>query len=169
MLREEIGEQWELKEAFIGPPSKYLGGMLRLVTLSNGMKAWAFGSSQYVHVAVNNVREHLRKKGENLPISVQTLFSSQYRPEIDILPELREDDASYFHSLIGVLRWIMELGRVGMDVEVSMMSSHHALPYEGHLQELYHIFAYLKAHSNAEMVFKRTPVQPNLNLFEQAD
>ena len=56
VLREEIGEQWELKEASIGPPLKYLGGMLREVTLSNGMKAWAFGSSQYVHAEVNNVR-----------------------------------------------------------------------------------------------------------------
>ena len=169
VLREEIGEQWELKEASIGPPSKYLGGMLRLVTLSNGMKAWAFGSSQYVNAAVNNVREHLRKKGENLPNRVQTPLSSKYRPEIDISPELGEDDASYYHSLIGVLRWIVELGRVDIDVEVSMMSSHLALPREGHLRELYHIFGYLKAHSNAEMVFDPTPVQPDLNLFERAD
>ena len=60
----------------------------------------------------------------------------------------------------------MELGRVDMDVEVSMMSSHLALPCKGHLQELYHNFAYPKVHSNAEMVFDPTPVQPGLNLFE---
>ena len=57
------------------------------------------------------------------------------------------------HTLIGVLRWIVELGRVDIDVEVSMMSSHLALLREGHLKELYHIFAYLKARPNAEMVF----------------
>jgi hypothetical protein len=34
-----------------------------------------------------------------------------------------------------------------------MLSSHHALPYEGHLHALYNIFAYLKIHHNAEMVF----------------
>jgi hypothetical protein len=50
-----------------------------------------------------------------------------------------------------------------------MMSSHLALPHEGHLRELYHIFGYLKAHSNAEMVFDPTPVQPDLNLFKRAD
>ncbi len=55
-------------------------------------------------------------------------------------PELGEADASYFHSLIGVLRWIVELGRVDHDVEVSMMSLHLALPREGHLKEIYHIF-----------------------------
>jgi hypothetical protein len=50
-----------------------------------------------------------------------------------------------------------------------MMSSHLSLSYEGHLQELYHIFAYLKNHSNAEMVFDPTPVLPDMKLFERAD
>ena len=84
-------------------------------------------------------------------------------------PELGEADASYFHSLIGVLRWIVELGRVDLDVEVSMMSLHLALPHEGHLKEIYHIFAYLKAHSNTEMVFNPTPPVIDMNLFERQD
>ena len=37
VLRDEIGQQWTLKEDSIGPPSKYLGGMLRQVQLTNGM------------------------------------------------------------------------------------------------------------------------------------
>jgi hypothetical protein len=41
-----------------------------------------------------------------------------------------------------------------------MMSSHLALPREGHQKELYHIFAYLKARSNAEMVFDPTLLNP---------
>ena len=169
VLRDEIGQQWTLKEDSIGPPSKYLGGMLRQVQLTNGMRAWAFGSSQYVTAAVKNVQEHLGKKGKTLPSRVQTPLSSKYRPEIDISPELGEDDASYYHSQIGVLRWIVELGRIDIDVEVSMMASHLALPREGHLRELYHIFSYLKAHSNAEMVFDPTPISPDLTLFERAD
>ena len=143
--------------------------MLRQVQLTNGMRAWAFGSSQYVTAAVKNVQEHLGKKGKTLPSRVQTPLSSKYRPEIDISPELGEDDASYYHSQIGVLRWIVELGRIDIDVEVSMMASHLALPREGHLRELYHIFSYLKAHSNAEMVFDPTPISPDLTLFERAD
>ena len=50
-----------------------------------------------------------------------------------------------------------------------MMSSHLALPRVGHLKEIYHIFAYLKAHSNTEMVFDPTPVAPDMSLFEQQD
>ena len=51
-------------------------------------------------------------------------MTSGYRPEIDITPEIGEEDAAYFHSLIGVLRWIVELGRVDINVEASMLSSH---------------------------------------------
>ena len=49
------------------------------------------------------------------------------------------------------------------------MSSHLALPREGHLKEIYHIFAYLKAHSNTEMVFDPTPPVIDMNLFERQD
>ena len=167
VLRKEIGKDWVLKEDSIGPPSKYLGGKLREVTLTSGVKCWAFGSCQYVQSAVKNVEEHLAKIRGKLPYKAPTPLSSGYCPEIDMSPELGEADASYFHSLIGVLRWIVELGRVDLDVEVSMMSSHLALPREGHLKEIYHIFAYLKAHSNAEMVFDPTPPVIDMNLFER--
>lgn len=50
-----------------------------------------------------------------------------------------------------------------------MMSSHLALPREGHLKEVYHIFAYLKAHPNAEMVFDPTPVEVDRGQFERQD
>ena len=169
VLRNEIGKDWVLKPESIGPPSQYLGGKLRLVTLANGVEAWAFGSHQYVQSAVKNVYDHLAKKGMKLPYSAPNPLSTDYRPEIDVTPELGEADASYYHCLIGVLRWIVELGRVDIDVEVSMMSSHLALPREGHLKELYHIFAYLKAHSNAEMVFDPTPIDFDRNLFERQD
>jgi hypothetical protein len=61
------------------------------------------------------------------------------------------------------------LGRVDLDVEVSMMSLHLALHREDHLKEIYHIFAYLKAHSNTEMVFNPTPPINDMSLFEQQD
>ena len=68
-----------------------------------------------------------------------------------------------------MLWWIVELGRVDIDVEVSMMSSHLALPWVGNLKEIYHIFTYVKAHSNTEMEFNLTPVTPDMSLFEQQD
>ncbi len=49
------------------------------------------------------------------------------------------------------------------------MSSHLALPQEGHLKEIYHIFAYLKSHSNTEMVFDPMPPIIDMSLIEQQD
>jgi hypothetical protein len=137
VMRKEIGKYWVLEEESIDPLSKYLGGKLREVTLLNGVKAWAFGSSQYVQSAVKNVYEHLAKQGLKLPYKAPNPLSIDYHPEIDVTPELGEDNALYYQNLIGALRWIVELGCVDIDVEVSMMSSHLALPWEGHLKKLY--------------------------------
>jgi hypothetical protein len=158
VLQKEIGQHFVLWEESIGPPSQYLGGKLCKVIHVNGMKAWAFGSCHYVQAAVRNVEDHLAKTGEKLPCKAPTPLSSGYRPEIDESPELSDTDSSYFHSLVGVLRWIVELGCVDIEVEVSMMSSHLALPQTGHLKEIYHILAYLTAHSNTEMVFNPTRI-----------
>ena len=68
----------------------------------------------------------------------------------------------YYHSLLGVLQWIVELGRADLTTEVSMMSSHLALPREGHFKEVLHIFAHLKKHHNAEMVFD--PSEPVVDM-----
>ena len=68
VLRNEIGQHFVLRDEYFGPLSQYLGGKLRLVTLDNGVKAWAFGSCQYVQSAVKNVEEHLAKIGEKLLI-----------------------------------------------------------------------------------------------------
>ena len=56
-------------------------------------------------------------------------------------------------SLIGILRWIVELGRVDICLEVSMMSSHMAMPIQGHLDQVIHIFGHLKKYHNTEIVF----------------
>ena len=46
---------------------------------------------------------------------------------------------------------MVELGRIDICLEVSMMSSHMALPREGHLAQLFHIFSYLNKYHNTEM------------------
>jgi hypothetical protein len=75
----------------------------------------------------------------------------------------------YYYSLIGVLCWIVEIGHADIDVEVSMMSSHLALLRVERLKELFHTFAYFKAHHNTEMVFNWMPVKLDQSLFERQD
>lgn len=172
ILRNELGRYFELKEESIGTPSLYLGGHLSLVELENGVKAWAFSSSQYVKAAVKNVEDYISKpenKGWKLPKKADTPMSTSYRPELDVSPALEPAVAAYYQSLIGVLRWIVELGRVDICLEVSMMSSCLALPRVGHLEQVLHIFAYLKKYHNAELVYD--PSDPGIDEgeFEEKD
>ena len=39
-----------------------------------------------------------------------TPLTTTYRPELDVSRELNVADAAYYQSLIGILRWIVELG-----------------------------------------------------------
>ena len=161
ILCDEISRYFVLKEELIGPPSQYLGGKLHKVTLENGIDEWAFGSAHYVNATVDNVDTYLKSKEEKLVAQAPAPLSNGYRPAIDVSSELQPAEASHFHSLIGILCWIVELGRADICIEVSMMSSYLALPREGHMKELFHIFAYLKKHHNAEMIFD--PSEPKLN------
>ena len=164
ILRNEIGRYFELKEASIGPPKMYFGAGIRKVKLDNGMEAWAGSSSQYVQAAVRNVEEYLEKshhKRWRIPNKVETPIRPTYRPELDVSEELSSSDASYYQSLIGILWWIVKLGRVDDCLEVSMMSSHLVLPRKGHMVQVMQSFGYLKKYHNAELVFD--PSDPIIN------
>ena len=50
-----------------------------------------------------------------------------------------------------------------MITEVNMMASFLALPREGHLENVSHIFAYLKIKHNSRMVFD--PSYPDIDIF----
>lgn len=170
VLRNGIGRYFDLKESSIGPPKLYLGGHVRKVELDNGAKAWAFSSSQYVQAAVKNVEAYLNDKDKySLPKKAETPMTTSYRPELDVTPELPSKEAAYYMSLIGILRWIVELGRVDICLEVSIMSSHMAMPREGHLAQLFHIFAYLKKYHNTELVFDPSDPVVDESKFQQQD
>ena len=82
------------------------------VKLDNGVECWSFSSSQYVQAAVKNVEEYLNKRNDPqwcLP-KTDTPLRTTYRPELDVTPELQPTEAAYYMSLIGILRWIVELG-----------------------------------------------------------
>ncbi len=155
-LKEEMDNFFTLKPSSIGPPKQYLGNKVSQVDLDNGVKAWSFSSSQYVQNAVHNVELHLAKKGEKLPPRCKSPWPANFRPESDTSPVLSDTNAAYFQSLIGILRWIVELGRADLVMETSAMASMMAMPRENHLKVLYQMFAFLKAKHNGVMVFDPT-------------
>ena len=168
-LRDELGKCFTLKEKSIGPPSQYLGNKISKITLDNGTSCWSSSSSQYVQNAVKNVEEYRHKQGLGPLHKTKSPWPSNYRPEMDITPELTPQQASYYQSLIGVLRWIVELGRVDIVMETSAMASMMALPREGHLKVVFQMFAFLKLRHNAVMVFDPTEPEIDETQFSRED
>jgi hypothetical protein len=141
----KIDHYFKMKNDSVGDPDIYLGSKLRKVVLSNGVHAWMISPTKYIREAINNVERHLeREYGAKLPKRVSGPLPTNYRPDIDITPELNAEELSYYQSQIGVLRWMVELGRIDIVTEVSSLASCSALPRKGHLEAVFHIFAYLK-------------------------
>jgi hypothetical protein len=98
------------------------------------------------------VEQEFIKLNRRLPNKVPTLLSSGYRPELDVSPLLKDEEANYYQQLIGVLRWAVELGRIDITFPIVMMSKYLVQPREGHLSELFHLFGYLKSHDCSRIV-----------------
>ena len=83
-------------------------------------------------------------------------MKKSYRPELDVTPELSDAYASYYQSLIGILRWIVELVQVDICLEVSMIYLNLVLPRIGYLRQILEIFSHIKKYHNTELVYDPT-------------
>ena len=81
---------------------------------------------------------------------------------MDISRMLTPDKASYFQTIIGVMRWMVELGRIDIATEVSQLSSFLAMPREGYLINALHIMSHLKWKHNSWLVFD--PSYPDVDM-----
>jgi hypothetical protein len=98
--------------------------------------AWGLSPSKYIVQAVKNYQLHLTEKltGKYLiPARADNPFPVDYDPSTDLSENLDPDCTSFYQHLIGVMKWMVELGRINIVTEVSMLSSYLACPRKGHL------------------------------------
>ena len=159
-----IQANYELNPASIGPPNRYLGADVEKVQKPGdptGREYWSFSARTYVKNAVKNVKLLLQEEGRGLKSTAKTPFpSSSYRPEVDTTDECNSEQSTRFQNLIGVLRWAVELGRLDVYTEVALLSQHLALPRIGHLEAVYHVFAYLAKHETSRIIFDSSDQVP---------
>ena len=55
-------------------------------------------------------------------------FVGGYRPETDMIDPLDPDKESYYQTMIEFMRWMVEIGRINIATECSLLSSHLAYP-----------------------------------------
>jgi hypothetical protein len=167
----KLYEYFKIKGGSIQVPTFYLGAKLKKTVLSNGVVAWGVISSKYVQSAVQNVNEYTAalRGDQKLMKTASGPFSGGYKPDLDEIPELYPTRENFYQSQIGILRWCVELGRIDIITEVSMLSSHLCLRREGHLEAVFHVFAYLGLHHNARVVFDTTYPAVDVGTFIKTD
>jgi hypothetical protein len=161
---KKLMELYHLKPESIGPPKRYLGATMERVQLNDGREVWGMSATEYIQNAVKIVEERMtadnvrtfNKRQRKRP------YHHNYKPELEVSAELDQNQVTWYQQLIGMLRWICELGRVDILYEVSKLSSHSALPRMGHLLAAYNVFAYLGTQSKKKLVFddRRVDIDP---------
>ena len=167
---EALSRLFRLKDGF-APPTRYLGATIKRWRLQGDEAArhWGHSSEEYVKQSIANVETELEKHGRRLCGRFSTPMTSNYRPELDYSPFLADDAINYYMELIGILRWIVELGRIDIMVDVSLLSSYSMQPRQGHLDQVFHVFGYLKRNKRATLVFDESYVDWDETSFEVHD
>jgi len=151
-----LSSKYTLKDGSVKEPDTYLGADVKKYHVPGdraNKPLWAMTSETYIKRVLKEVEAELAKVNQYLSKRAATPITLGYRPELDTTRELDSSRANYFQGLIGILRWICELGRIDIIVEVSMLSRFLACRLEGHLEQTLHIFAYLKKHERSTLVF----------------
>ena len=152
---ERLHKAFPLKVGYV-EPDMYLGAKLCKTRLHNGIWAWAVSAAKYVQEAVRNCILHLSSNyGGNyrMPKKAENPFKTGYDPELDTSSELDSDAVSYYLMIIGILKWMIESGRINIITKVSLLSSHVALPREGHMETAVHIMAHVGQRHNSRLMY----------------
>jgi hypothetical protein len=88
---------------------------------------------------------------------------------MDVSPLLDEDYTRWYQQLIGILQWAVELGRIDIHLSVALSAQYLAQPHRGHLHQVFHVFAYLKAPARSRIVLDPTVPPVNEQSFVTAD
>ena len=152
-VASKIDQHCKLKHGSVKEPDQYLGADIGKMHLPNGDNAWTMSSDGYCKAAIQNVETWLAAKDALLPTKAACVFPSGWKPETDVTDLLCASDVSYYQQQVGVLRWMVELGRIDIGTEVSMLAAYSAAPRQGHLAAILHLFAYLKKNPKSKMVF----------------
>jgi hypothetical protein len=59
---------------------------------------------------------------------------------------------NWYQKLIGMLHWAVELGHIDIHLSVALLAQYLVQPRAGHLEQGFHIFAYLKGHIRSKIV-----------------
>ena len=136
---------YRLKEGF-GPPDQYLGANIEKAQLKDGLVVWSTNCVDYLKSAIENVDNSLgldNKALKNYGYG-QRPYPSRFGPLLYVIEELLEELTNRYQKLIVVMRWSIELRRIGILTKVIFLYQHLCSPREEQLDAVCRIFRYLQ-------------------------
>ena len=173
VVTDYLALHYTLKPGSFKEPYMHLGSQVSKFHI-NGMENleklnWVMSLVAFMKQAVADVEMELSRVDQCLLTCVITPLLQGCKPKLDQSRELDAKHGQYYQSLIGVLQWICKLVWINIMVAVLMLSCDIVSPREGHLQQVFHLFAYLKHHKHSRMVFDDTKPIFNENAFHICD
>ena len=114
-IMKKINKSFLLKPDSVFDPNMYLGAKIKYQKTPNRMWYWTMSPSKYVCEECKNCKYHLNNNFDGkykLPNQAPNPFVMGYEAELDTSALCDPQEASYFQSIIGVMRWMIEIGRV---------------------------------------------------------
>jgi hypothetical protein len=123
--------------------------------MENNVLALGMSSSKYAQEAMRNIELNLAENfgGHHFMQCARGPWPTNYVSELNTMPKLSPKLATYYQLQIGVLHWIVD---GSTSLQSSLLASAMAMPREGHLDVVFHVFVYLKGKHNACQVFDLT-------------
>lgn len=148
---KEIESVYTVKDSSKGPPSYYLGNDYK----KNKKGLWCIGCKTYLIEAIRRIEELL---GREMPKKDTPMVDGDH-PEEDASATLDDKGHQLYQMLIGMLNWIVCLGRMDVAFATSSLSRFTACPRQGHLDRTLRVFGYLKKYRNRRIVVdSRDPI-----------
>lgn len=123
-----------------GPPEYYLGNDFK----TDRKGRWCIGCKTYIKEGIRRVEQLFNTS----LLKHDVPMVSGDHPELDETELLGDEDHTKYQMLIGMLNWIVTLGRIDIAFAVSSLSRFVALPRKGHTERALYVFGYLKKKVN---------------------
>ena len=147
----EIKDTLIVKKDSIKYPDVYLGMDIRKrIDKQTGKEYILTGSNTYTKRTIETIKNQTKQDGLTFNNNPKQPFSTvAYRTELDSSPFCNDIKSIYYMQLIGILRWMCEIGYIDILYETAILSRYSVQPRTYHLEQLLHIFHYLDKHDNS--------------------
>ena len=118
---EGIKAVFKLKGDKTEVPDMYLGASIQKLETADGTECWMIYADKYVKDAGENVKLKLPNRKYRLHYRCNTPMTTTYYPSENMTKEMNAEGLQIYQELIGILRWTVEIGRVDILLEVSLI------------------------------------------------